>query len=152
MAWPALGGAVRPRERVSTGGPSVESGGSRPDGGAAATIEPLLALFVGHPLPVRFELWDGSAVGPEGGPGSVVVRSPEALRHALWAPGELGLVRALVKLRLATLRHTELVVKAARRDGSQGSETPEVRAARKAGAAREVSATREVAASQGPMR
>ena len=96
MAWPALGGAVRPRERVSTGGPSVESGGSRPDGGAAATIEPLLALFVGHPLPVRFELWDGSAVGPEGGPGSVVVRSPEALRHALWAPGELGLVRAYV--------------------------------------------------------
>ena len=96
MAWPALGGAVRPREREPAGSPSAEGGERRPDGGAAATIEPLLAMFVGQPLPVRFELWDGSAVGPDGGPGSVVVRSPEALRHALWAPGELGLVRAYV--------------------------------------------------------
>lgn len=96
MAWPALGGAVRPHEREPAGGPSAESRPRRPDGGAATTIEPFLALLLGHPLPVRFELWDGSAVGPEGGVGSVVVRSPEALRHALWAPGELGVVRAYV--------------------------------------------------------
>jgi len=96
VAWPALGGAVRPHERELAGDPSVESRERRPEGGAAATVEPLLELFVGHPLPVSFELWDGSAVGPEGEPGSVVVRSPEALRHALWAPGELGLVRAYV--------------------------------------------------------
>jgi cyclopropane-fatty-acyl-phospholipid synthase len=64
--------------------------------GAAATLEPLLDGVLGRPLPVRFELWDGSATGPQGGPGSIVVHSADALRHVLWAPGELGLVRAYV--------------------------------------------------------
>ncbi|MHB1554375.1 MAG: fatty acid desaturase [Acidimicrobiales bacterium] len=52
-------------------------------------------------------------------------------------------VRALVKLRMATLRHTELVVKAARRDVSQLPEASDVREARD---------VRRVAASQGPLR
>jgi cyclopropane-fatty-acyl-phospholipid synthase len=96
MAWPVPGGTSRAREQEPAGNASAMGSGGLPAGGAAATIEPLLALFVGHPLPVSFELWDGSVVGPQGGPGSVVVHSPEALRHALWAPGELGLVRAYV--------------------------------------------------------
>ena len=89
MARSLRDGTAPPREA----GPA---GGAGPVVGVAATLEPLLHGVLGHPLPVRFELWDGSATGPEGGPGSVVVRSPDALRHALWAPGELGLVRAYV--------------------------------------------------------
>jgi cyclopropane-fatty-acyl-phospholipid synthase len=47
-------------------------------------------------LPIRIELWDGSALGPTDGPGTVVVRSPDAVRRLLWSPGELGLARAFV--------------------------------------------------------
>ena len=53
-------------------------------------------------------------------------------------------VRALVGLRLATLRHTELVVKAARRDGSQRSEAREVTGACEVSEAREVTGACEV--------
>lgn len=59
-------------------------------------LSPLLELLLGHPLPVRFEFWDGSGAGPADGPGPIQVRSADALRYALWAPGELGLVRAYV--------------------------------------------------------
>ena len=45
---------------------------------------------------VRFEFWDGSALGPLDSPGVVTLRSTEAIRHILWAPGELGLSRAYV--------------------------------------------------------
>ncbi len=62
----------------------------------ADALHPLTArLFRGGP-PVRFVFWDGSSLGPEDGPGNVLVRSPEALKHLLWAPGELGLARAFV--------------------------------------------------------
>ncbi len=55
-----------------------------------------MTSIVGEETPVRFEFWDGSALGPEDGPGSVSVRSPRALRHILWVPGEIGLARAFV--------------------------------------------------------
>jgi cyclopropane-fatty-acyl-phospholipid synthase len=93
---PGRGGTVRPPAREKACDPSARGDRRRQDGGAAAALEPLLELFVGHPFPVRFELWDGSAVGPDDAAGTVVIRSREALRHALWAPGELGLVRAYV--------------------------------------------------------
>ncbi len=40
----------------------------------------------------------GTAVrsGPRDGPGTVIVRSPTAVKRMLWAPGELGLGRAYV--------------------------------------------------------
>ena len=44
---------------------------------------------------MRLRAWDGSEAGPADAP-TVVLRSPLALRRALWAPGELGLARAYV--------------------------------------------------------
>ncbi|HTV99135.1 MAG TPA: cyclopropane-fatty-acyl-phospholipid synthase family protein [Streptosporangiaceae bacterium] len=61
---------------------------------AAATIA-WAASRAGIDLPVRVRAWDGSEAGPPGAP-VAVLRSPLALRRALWAPGELGLARAYV--------------------------------------------------------
>lgn len=65
-------------------------------GTAADAIRPLLVRLLGADPPVRVELWDGSAFGPIEPVGTMLVRSPEALRRILWAPGELGLARAYV--------------------------------------------------------
>src|SRR5437868_13971524 len=65
-------------------------------GGVASTLRPLLRVMIGDEVPVRFQYWDGSGEGPTDGPGTVYVRSPDALRHLLWAPGELGIGRAFV--------------------------------------------------------
>ena len=65
-------------------------------GGAATHLEPLVQAVLGRTSPVRFELWDGSSFGPAGGTSSIRVRTPDALRRLLWAPGELGLARAYV--------------------------------------------------------
>jgi cyclopropane-fatty-acyl-phospholipid synthase len=55
-----------------------------------------LAVVLGiDRLPVRLQAWDGSVAGPEDAP-LVVVRSPQAVRRLVWAPGELGLARAYV--------------------------------------------------------
>ena len=65
----------------------------------ATVFRPLLTAALGSaPPPIRFEFWDGSSLAPRAGHtvGSVVVRSPDALAHMVWAPGELGLVRAFV--------------------------------------------------------
>src|ERR1700691_5743440 len=69
---------------------------------AADAVAPLLHALFGSRLPVRFEFWDGSALGPPDGPGTVVVRSPGAISRMLWAPGELGLGRAYVTGELET--------------------------------------------------
>jgi cyclopropane-fatty-acyl-phospholipid synthase len=63
--------------------------------GVAAAAAPLLSHFFGGPPPVRVEFWDGSTLGPGGGD-TLQVRSPDAVRRLLWAPGELGLARAFV--------------------------------------------------------
>ena len=71
-----------------------------PAGSAAHVLGPLLAAIVGRGVPVRFEFWDGSAVGPPRGGdallGTLEIRSPDAVRRILWAPGELGVARAFV--------------------------------------------------------
>jgi cyclopropane-fatty-acyl-phospholipid synthase len=56
----------------------------------------VLATLLGDDLPVRIECYDGSAVGPDDAATRVVVRSPDAVRHVLTAPGELGFGRAYV--------------------------------------------------------
>ena len=66
------------------------------DRSAASIVAPLLAVFFPQGVPVRFEFWDGTAVGPDGSHGTVVVASPDALRRLIWSPGELGLGRAYV--------------------------------------------------------
>ena len=65
-------------------------------GTAAAVLEPLLELYFPGGPPLRFEFWDGSALGPDRVAGRIRVRSPLALRRMVWAPGELGLGRAFV--------------------------------------------------------
>ena len=62
----------------------------------AEVVRPLVEVLLGTPVPVRFEFYDGSTLGPVNGPGAVSVRSADALRRVLWAPGELGLSRAFV--------------------------------------------------------
>ena len=88
-----------PRRRPHRGGVasrhSGHHGGGGEGNGAAAAVEPLLAHFFGGSPPVRVEFWDGSALGPAGGD-TLVVRSADAVRRLLWAPGELGLARAFV--------------------------------------------------------
>ncbi len=64
-------------------------------GGAAGAVAPLLRHFFGGPPPLRFEFWDGTALGTTG-PNVLQVRSPDVVRRLLWAPGELGLARAFV--------------------------------------------------------
>jgi cyclopropane-fatty-acyl-phospholipid synthase len=66
-----------------------------PGGGVAVALAPLLAHFFGGPPPVRVEFWDGTSLGPSQGD-TLHVRSPDAVRRLLWAPGELGLARAFV--------------------------------------------------------
>jgi cyclopropane-fatty-acyl-phospholipid synthase len=61
---------------------------------AADALEPMLTTLLGDPMPVRFDFWDGSSAGA--GEHRVVVKSADALRHLLWAPGELGFARAFV--------------------------------------------------------
>jgi cyclopropane-fatty-acyl-phospholipid synthase len=60
----------------------------------AAIAEQLL----GPDLPVALEAYDGSRMGPPSGsaPATIVVRSPNALRRMVTAPGELGFGRAYV--------------------------------------------------------
>ena len=60
----------------------------------ADAVSPLLDVLAPN-IAVRIELWDGTATGELDGP-TVRLRSPDALRHLLWAPGELGLGRAYV--------------------------------------------------------
>ncbi len=62
----------------------------------ADDIQPLLDAVLGGDPPVRFEFWDGSSLGSANGAGTVQVRSVDALRRVVWAPGELGLGRAYV--------------------------------------------------------
>jgi cyclopropane-fatty-acyl-phospholipid synthase len=56
----------------------------------------LRALLKG-PSPVRIDFWDGSTLGDRDGPGRLVLRSADALRRIVWAPGELGFARAFVE-------------------------------------------------------
>jgi cyclopropane-fatty-acyl-phospholipid synthase len=73
----------------------IPVGEDTPGGGVATAVAPLLAHFFGGPPPVRFEFWDGTALGPAKGD-TLQVRSPDAVRRLLWSPGELGLARAFV--------------------------------------------------------
>ncbi|MGI8756521.1 MAG: class I SAM-dependent methyltransferase [Acidimicrobiales bacterium] len=62
----------------------------------ADELRPVLRRLLGRDLPIGLRAWDGSFIGPEDPPVTVVVHRPRALQHMMWAPGELGLVRAHV--------------------------------------------------------
>ena len=59
-------------------------------------IAELLAGVLGGNLPVAIRAYDGSLSGPADAPATIVVRTPDALRRMVTAPGELGLGRAYV--------------------------------------------------------
>ena len=51
---------------------------------------------LGGGAPIAVEAYDGSRSGPVDAPATIVIRSPDALRRIVTAPGELGLARAYV--------------------------------------------------------
>ncbi len=59
-------------------------------------LAPLVDEVLGGDIPVAVEAYDGSRAGPEGATTTLLVRSPDALRRILTAPGELGIARAYV--------------------------------------------------------
>jgi cyclopropane-fatty-acyl-phospholipid synthase len=75
---------------------NVEPFNAKAETSAAHALAPLLASLFGERLPVRFEFWDTSALGPADGTGTVLVRSPDAVSRLMWSPGELGMARAFV--------------------------------------------------------
>jgi cyclopropane-fatty-acyl-phospholipid synthase len=58
----------------------------------AALVDDVL----GGDLPIAVEAYDGSRSGPVDAPATIVIRTPDALRRIVTAPGELGLARAYV--------------------------------------------------------
>lgn len=60
----------------------------------AGVVGPLMDALAPN-LGIRIEAWDGTSTGPPVGP-TARVRSADALRRLLWAPGELGFGRAYV--------------------------------------------------------
>jgi cyclopropane-fatty-acyl-phospholipid synthase len=60
------------------------------------TLASLIEDLLGTELPLRFEAYDGSSCGPADATTTIVVRSPDALRRIVTAPGELGFARAYV--------------------------------------------------------
>ncbi len=56
----------------------------------------IAAELVGDDLPVGLATYDGGYLGPPDPPAVVDVRSADALRHLVTAPGELGFARAYV--------------------------------------------------------
>ncbi|MDQ3940269.1 MAG: class I SAM-dependent methyltransferase, partial [Actinomycetota bacterium] len=62
----------------------------------ADRLQPVVRSLLGDDPPVAVRFWDDSIVGRRTASTSIVVRSPVALRHLLWGPGELGLARAYV--------------------------------------------------------
>jgi cyclopropane-fatty-acyl-phospholipid synthase len=59
-------------------------------------LAPLVGEVLGRDVPVRVVTYDGSSIGPDDAPATLEIRSPDALRRILTAPGELGLARAYV--------------------------------------------------------
>jgi len=56
----------------------------------------LVEELVGTDLPIRVTAWDGTELGPPGAAATLVVRSQDAIRRIVTAPGELGFARAYV--------------------------------------------------------
>jgi cyclopropane-fatty-acyl-phospholipid synthase len=63
---------------------------------AQMALASLIESVLGTDLPVAVRAYDGSSTGPPDPPATLYVRSPDALRRILTAPGELGFARAYV--------------------------------------------------------
>jgi cyclopropane-fatty-acyl-phospholipid synthase len=60
------------------------------------TLESFITGFLGSDLPIRIKAFDGTDVGSRDAATTVTVRSEDALKRMVTAPGELGLARAYV--------------------------------------------------------
>ena len=60
------------------------------------TIADLVTGVLGPDFPIGLRAFDGSRAGPEDAPATLVLRSPDAIRRIVTAPGELGFGRAYV--------------------------------------------------------
>ena len=56
----------------------------------------LIESVLGTDLPIALRAYDGTVVGPSDAPATVILRTPNALRRIVTAPGELGFARAYV--------------------------------------------------------
>jgi len=83
--------AVGNRSTTGTTSPSGTASRQRPFGLAAA-----IGRFLGSDPPIAVDCYDGSRIGPDDAESTLVVRSPDALRYVLTAPGEIGIARAYV--------------------------------------------------------
>jgi cyclopropane-fatty-acyl-phospholipid synthase len=88
----------RPTRRQRTSVVAVAPQGQDAVATVAERMAPLLAQLFGGAIPVRFVFWDGSALGPEDGPGRVVLRSVRVLTRLIWSPDELGMARSFVEV------------------------------------------------------
>src|SRR5665213_472177 len=86
---------------IPTGNDVTHGGGGPPGGGVAAALAPMITALVDRHAGVGFRFWDGSTLGLDSAVGTIDVRSPDALKRIVWAPGELGLARAFVAGELA---------------------------------------------------
>jgi cyclopropane-fatty-acyl-phospholipid synthase len=77
-------------------GPQSEHTVHQGSSGAATDVLSIMQAAVGGPLPIRVRCWDGSVAGVPDASATVVFVRRRGLRRLLWAPGELGLVRAFV--------------------------------------------------------
>jgi cyclopropane-fatty-acyl-phospholipid synthase len=59
-------------------------------------VADVVRSMLGEDLPVALDAYDGSRLGPDDATTRIHVRSPDALRRMVTAPGELGLARAYV--------------------------------------------------------
>jgi len=71
---------------------------TRHDAGPTTTygVAAAIGRLLGGDPPIAVACYDGSRIGPADADTTLVVRSPNALRYALTAPGELGIARAYV--------------------------------------------------------
>ena len=59
-------------------------------------LSDVFTTFFDDDVPVAFRAFDGSSAGPRDPVATLEVRSPDAVRHLMFARGELGLARAYV--------------------------------------------------------
>ena len=59
-------------------------------------LAPLVDEVLGGGIPLAVQAYDGSRAGPDDASTTLIVRSPDALRRIITAPGELGIARAYV--------------------------------------------------------
>lgn len=96
------------QQRVSPRGEGTPPGPPRPSrapgpaarrGDSIRVDSPLIGIvasLLGDDLPVALSTYDGGYLGPADPPATIEVRSPDALRRLVTAPGELGFARAYV--------------------------------------------------------